>query len=447
MGNWLKIIRDPVHNIIYFEDNEVDRLLLKLVHTKEFQRLRRIKQLGPAEMVFPGANHSRFSHSLGVMHMAKVILRRMEKLGEPFDVQTKTIVLVSALLHDVGHGPFSHTFEAATKEISKLDHEDYTQTIVRDTSTEVHQVLLERDPALPYQVSGFFDKDPLEALGMAADIPPYLAYIVHSQLDGDRFDYLLRDSHHAGVDYGKFDLHWLLENMFYCDQKKVIYLGRKALSVAENYIFARYHMYKSVYFHKASRSAEVMLHLLLHRYRALIKEAQTLEEREKIVAGTPTHVLEALTKVMPLENYLALDDYTLTEFFKACQYAADPTLKLLGDGLINRRLFKCFDATDKEPRNIFKFKDYLQEAVNAKGYLLESDILMDTPKDTPYKPYEFSDENPATQIFIESSGTIKEISTISEPIQRLGKKYSFFRFYYPHSMQPEVEKNAKMILG
>lgn len=142
-GSWPKVIRDPVHELIPFEDNPCDRLLWDLINTKEFQRLRRIKQLGVCELVFPGANHSRFAHSIGVMHVARSFLARIRRVRpELLDQEDETLVLVASLIHDVGHGPFSHAFESITGD----RHEARTREIILDRSTEIHQALARYRP-------------------------------------------------------------------------------------------------------------------------------------------------------------------------------------------------------------------------------------------------------------------------------------------------------------
>ena len=160
---WPRIIRDPVHNTITFEDNPEDRLLLELINTKEFQRLRRIKQLGTCELVFPGAVHTRFAHSIGVMHTAKRFLRRVNRIRTAKLTDEQWIVTsVACLLHDVGHGPFSHTFEKITGE----DHESRTLEIILDPATEIHTVLsrFSKDLQLPELLRVFFEEteEPVE---------------------------------------------------------------------------------------------------------------------------------------------------------------------------------------------------------------------------------------------------------------------------------------------
>src|SRR5215468_9122595 len=161
---WPKVFRDPVHN---------------LINTREVQRLRRIKQMGMTELVFPGANHSRFAHSLGVFHTARLFLQQLERAsGHTYPQEQRAFLLAAALLHDVGHGPFSHAFEQVTGQ----RHEAYTHAIIHSDETEVHQRLRAFDPAMPAKLARFFDED-LDETQRAGDLPPYLARIVSGQLD------------------------------------------------------------------------------------------------------------------------------------------------------------------------------------------------------------------------------------------------------------------------
>ena len=234
---WPKVIRDPVHNMVPFEDKKWDRLLLRLINAKEFQRLRRIKQLGVSNFVFPGADHTRFAHSIGVMQTARLFLDRLTAgLGKKITAEQRTTVLAAALLHDVGHGPFSHAFEKVTGE----HHEKRTREIITDQSTEVNKALKEFGAkSLPDRIDRFFSEDVEENARDSGRIPPYLTQIVSSQLDADRFDYLLRDSLATGTDYGRFDLRWLLQNLFLDEGRSRFYLGYKATLAAEDYVYAR----------------------------------------------------------------------------------------------------------------------------------------------------------------------------------------------------------------
>ncbi len=463
-SKWPKIIRDPVHNVIAFENTDADRLLLDLINCKEFQRLRRIRQLGLSELVFPGATHTRFAHSIGVMRMARKFLRRCKLLGNGLDENQETFVLCAALLHDIGHGPFSHAFESVTKD----KHEARTLEVIKDPSTEVNQRLCKHDPEFPNQLGMFFDED-WEEPTSGLIIPTEFTEIVSSQLDADRFDYLLRDSISTGTEYGKFDVEWMLEHLHFGEvgKRKKFYLSSKAHLATESYVFARYHMYRTVYFHKTTRAAEVMLKMIFKRLKWLIDritekvapkapkgvtlpkaEMKKLVSRiEKFVPGIPPGVVRAFSGNISLGQYLELDDFALTGFFKACAGAKDKHLQELGYGLVHRRLYKGIDITGIDPSGLAKFaletNDYL------KGQKANTDFEFgeDTPADTPYKPYDPDAEKPAAQIYVEgSNGKPVEFSTISDAVATLKKKYQLVRYYFPERYNERIRAIAAPLL-
>jgi hypothetical protein len=426
---------------VTFENCDRDRILLRLINTREFQRLRRIKQLGFSETVFPGANHNRFSHSIGVLHIAKLFIERIKLLGCSLDQSVELVVLAGALLHDVGHGPFSHAFEQVTKE----NHERRTCEIVEDSSTEIHTVLASHDPQLPQKIAQFWDEESTE--GTVA-VPGYLTHIISSQLDADRFDYLLRDSYAAGVGYGNFDHRWLISHLHVDEAKSRLYLNYKSLLPVEQYIFARYHMYRTVYFHKTTRAAEVMLRLLFKRYRTLIQE-RTFESALGVVPHAPLQVVKAFLGTISLEEYLRLDDHSITEFLKSCQSASDPILRELGAGLLNRHYFKAIDASVSDQLHVSNFQMKVVELIKAKGLDPEFTFASDTPGDTPYKVYDPDSEAPNTQIYVEPAEGQKprEISALSEPVKTLTQKYSLLRFYFPAELRNDIHQIAKTYLG
>src|SRR5438045_6636795 len=175
-----KIIRDPVHDVIAFRmERPVDALLFRLLNAAEFQRLRRIRQLGMASLAYPGADHSRYSHSLGVMETARKILDQLRR-GLYIAAESETICLAAALLHDLGHGPFSHVFE----RVSGIHHERLTQRVITDPDSDVHRILFQHDKLLPERIVDFLRCRPKRT---------FYCDILSSQLDADRLDYLLRD--------------------------------------------------------------------------------------------------------------------------------------------------------------------------------------------------------------------------------------------------------------
>ncbi len=437
--NWPKVIRDPVHNIIPFEDTGCDRLLLDLINTREFQRLRRIKQLGMSELVFPGANHSRFAHCIGVMHVARRMMKRVARLGgKKIPEDQRTAVLAAALLHDVGHGPFSHAFEKVTGQ----SHEARTLEIIQCRSTEVGKRLRQHDTKLPERLAVFFDEDVDAEKRKAAEIPDYLTQVVASQLDADRFDFLLRDSYATGTDYGRFDLDWLLLQLRFDVERGRLFVGRKAMDATEAYVFARYHMYRSVYFHKTVRSAEVMVRLALARFKALL-DATSAKKKHQVVPGASTRVVEAFTGTLSLAHYLELDDVSLLDFFKVCAKASDKLLGSLARGLIERKLYKAIDVTESEKAHIGDFVSRAEGVVSKARLLKEYAFVAETAADTPYKPYDPDASRPASQIYVETArGQNVEISTRSDALVQLRKKYEFVRYYFPESIRDSIDKVA-----
>ncbi|MDY0170881.1 MAG: HD domain-containing protein [Thermoguttaceae bacterium] len=439
--NWPKVIRDPVHNIIPFQNDKCDRLLLALINTKEFQRLRRIKQLGVSNFVFPGADHTRFAHCIGVMHTAKMFLGRLEiVLGKRICEDHRTVVLAAALLHDVGHGPFSHAFEKITGD----DHEKRTRQIITDKATAVNEQLGHMAGVL----DNFFSEDVDESALDQEGFPSYLAQIVSSQLDADRFDYLLRDSYATGTGYGRFDQKWLLQNLFLQENTDRFYLGYKASLAVEQYVYSRYHMYRSVYFHKTTRAAEVMLRLLFRRLKELLDSGQDADARRRLVPGAPDTLLRAFSESISLSDYLMLDDHTIGELWKWCQYSSDATVRELGGGLLHRRLYKAIDVTGRPIDKVADFVSDARSLIADRALLPEYCLASDTPEDTPYKPYDPDSEKPAKQIYVEDvGGTINPLTANSDFVHPLTRKYTLTRYYCPESLRDDIRRLAENKLG
>ena len=451
--SWPKFIRDPVHDLVRFDDNPMDQLLLTLINTKEFQRLRRIQQLGFSHLVFPGATHTRFAHSIGVMWNAKRVLERIRRIDASLITDEHyEVVLVGALLHDLGHGPFSHAFEKVTKTL----HERRTVEILLDKDTEVHHAIAAFDKTLPVRTASLFkegidliDDEQLDSY----ECESFLSDIVSSQLDADRWDYLIRDSHACGIGYGEFDTQWLIDHLEVDTDRGRLFLTRKAHHAVEQYIFARYHMYQTVYFHKATRAAEVMLRLLFHRYKELLDESDSEVKRMGVVPDAPSPFMKALAGEHPLEVFLQLDDHSVTEFLKAASKANDKTLVYLADGLLNRRLYKCVDATDTAQDSVGRIGEFttaVHEMIGRRAELPVAKLatfVSDEPSDTPYKIYQPDVENPSSEIYVQrDTGQIEEVSRISDQINALKKKVTMLRYYFPPELKADVKSIANKFL-
>lgn len=359
-------VRDPVHDLIEFSTTDFEQLAWRTLNTLEFQRLRRIRQLGFSELVFPGATHSRFAHSVGVFHTARQLVRLISQKLK-LDTYRSEVAMCAALVHDVGHGPFSHAFEEAMAALGmKRAHEDWTAEIVRG-ETKLGLELENYDPQ--------FRKDVADLL--ASDIPKDIyATVVSSQFDADRLDYIQRDRLMTGTQQAAFDLPWILANL---EVDRIAYskdgtafaeadglvLGTKALEAAEAFVLGLFQLYFVVYFHKTTRAAERMLAALLKRVGELIAE-----KRLDVTALSESHPLIDFMRSQSLGTYLALDDFHLWTSMQVLTKASDDIVRELARGLLERELYKAVDVNGRLAQKggeaaVARFRAKLTEARSA----------------------------------------------------------------------------------
>ncbi|WP_308149957.1 HD domain-containing protein [Spiroplasma sp. AdecLV25b] len=252
-------IRDAVHKNI----NISEPVIKALVGCKEFQRLRWISQLGGAQIAFPSATHTRFGHSLGVYHILNRVLNEVTG-SEQISNEEKISIKIAGLLHDLGHGPFSHSFEKILNlnNVSKhqFTHEQYSCDIIKDSNTEINSILKQFKIDVD-TIIGIIKKNYLNH-------PKYQIQLVSSQLDCDRIDYLMRDGYFTGVDFGSIDLEWIITSMI-IDVKVGLTFSQKAISAIENYLITRFHMYSQVYYHKSGIVFDSYLQQLFSRLTTL----------------------------------------------------------------------------------------------------------------------------------------------------------------------------------
>jgi hypothetical protein len=415
----LRRYSDPVHHIIALDRSlPFDALLMALIDTPEFQRLRRIRQLGLAFVVFQGAEHSRFAHSLGVMHTMTLALDTLQRGGVRIDPQVCGLARVAALLHDIGHGPFSHVIE----KVLHQRHEDWTKRIISDPATAVHCQLAQVDPSLPAT---------LVALLEGNFHPRFVAQLVSSQLDCDRFDYLLRDSLMTGVSYGRYDLPWILHALTVDTTTEGLIVRARGVLAVEEYLFARYHMFRRVYFHHALRAAENMLVAMFRRAVALTREGRLAFR----LPGTAVDKLLTGAALTTAE-YLSLDDADVLFHIKQWQHDPDPILSDLAGRFLERRLFKSLDVSTLSSEAIAEVRTALESALITCGqppefYLLEDDAG-DIPYFGPYLP-----DAPERYIIVEDHRTHprqREISEVSATVQGL-RPYRLRRLCFPEHLR------------
>ena len=419
-----KIIRDPVHDVIAFRtDRPAEALLFRLLNAAEFQRLRRIRQLGLASLAYPGADHSRYSHSLGVMETARKVLKR---LGEFFtiDAEQQELCLVAALLHDVGHGPFSHVFE----RVAGVSHEETGRRVIVDPDGELHRLLVAYDAQLPRRLVDMIECRPRRT---------FYNDVLASQLDADRFDYLLRDNLMTGSQYGAFDLGWLLQALTIDPATDRLAVTHKGVSAVENYLQSRYHMYRNVYFHKVVRSAEGMLRLALQRARRLaVQDRLPWPPRDH-----PVHKA-LLGQQLSVSEFTDLDDVSMLHSFKLWIDGEDATLALLCRGLLFRRLFKVIDLSHLEDGAAREAFQLAKQVVEREGGDADYDLFFDEPADTPY-----TQDGPSGGAFCPSDGILmrdaqgrtQSFSSTSPLVVALNRQLMFRRLHLVESMRGVVE--------
>ena len=422
-------VRDPVYGLVVFGggsdpyQRETDCIAWRLINTREFQRLRRIRQLGFSDLVYPGATHSRFSHSIGVYHMARRLIGVITRcVGEEArNHERERVALLAALLHDTGHGPFSHVFEAVTKAIDQTKrHEQWSADIVQDDQTNIHCVLRDEDASLPERVSRLFkEEEPLDIYST----------VVSSQFDADRLDYIQRDRLMVGVGFGHFDQDWLLDclevgtvtiDRTELDVAPCFYLGPKGVSVAEEYIEARYRLYRMVYMHKTTRAAEKMLEELLKAVATHMSDSD-LADREPLLR---------YFNEKSLHNYLELDDSTIWAALSAYSEQDNDQIATLAKRLRRRCLYKCVEVYDDQNTSRFL---RIKRGLNCDQEWAGK-VYIDEPTITPYKWYDFEDRTALNKVLVKKSYTDIEpndIANESKIVKVLRDTEHIQRLYVP----------------
>ncbi len=390
--------RDPVHDFITLSDP----LFLDLIDTPEVQRLRRIRQLGASYGTYHGAEHSRFGHSLGVLWVMIKILERFRVIGVELDEEVATIAKAAALLHDVGHGPFSHALEGLLTP--GVDHEDWTLRVLLEPGP-VHDRLKKYSSTLPELVArvveGRFDQ------------PRWVTDLVSSQMDVDRMDYLIRDSVYTGVTYGHFDLPRLI-NTLQVDEEGRVVCSTKGVSAVEEYLLARYFMYWQVYLHKTTRSHELTLSGMWRRALHLWRDGKLSE------ADVPPSLVPILRGSPTLGEYLALDDSDIIVAAKSWLNSRDEILADLAGRVIHRRLLK---SVFKAPHSTIP-KDRLplvRELVRSRGWDPEYYLLVDDVSGVAYDLYDPDalSEHKQPILALDEAGNPQEITRLSTTMRAL----------------------------
>lgn len=337
-------IRDPLHNLIEFDTaaSELEDVLWRVVQTRPFQRLRRVKQLGFSDLVYPGATHSRLAHSLGVFHTARRLMQVIRRHVPRPEDSKMTRALTAALVHDVGHGPFSHAFEKVGKRLglAMADHERVGDRLIRDS--EIGSELRKLGSGLPDDVANIISGDGQSTIYSA---------VVSSQFDADRLDYMRRDRLMTGTQHGAIDFEWLMANLEVAEvsygvddtslgRAETFVLGPKAILAAEAFVLGLFQLYPTVYFHKATRGAEMLFTELLAKVIPLVHDGDT----HKTGLPEPHPLVRFAQCPDDLECALELDDTVVWGALSLMAEATDRSVAELAWRLRDRKLYKCVDV-------------------------------------------------------------------------------------------------------
>ena len=408
-------IKDPVHGYVYITEVEKE-----IIDSFPVQRLHRLRQLAGAEYVYPGANHTRFEHSVGVLHLAGLLVEN-PNLSEHLSEDEAQMIRVAALLHDMGHGPFSHVFEHVLIKFLNKTHEDMTTWVIQ--KSELGEIInrLGYDP----DVVGKLAVGSLHKPGKA-----FMDQIIRSAVDVDKLDFVVRDTYHTGAEYGYVDIFRLIHMLDILDENLAVDLG--ALSALESFILARMESFKSIYFHRVSRAAQIMIAMAME---------QAKDELGLIDFKSP-------------EEYLALNDYTVWAMLKKCEKS-----KEIIDDLERRRLIKIaydrtFHVRDKTISGIFgneEIRNQIRDQIASKAGVEPRSVVIDVPT-LPSVPYRHSVllepmEIPVFQKTRDGKKVPRRLSDISGIFDVLKGFINILRVYTEEQYRERVGSAAAKLLG
>jgi HD superfamily phosphohydrolase len=413
--NYWGEIKDPVLGYVYITANERE-----IIDSYPVQRLRRLRQLAGAEYVYPGANHTRFEHSVGVMYLAGRVVEN-PNISQRISQDEAEMVRIAALLHDVGHGPFSHVFEhLLDKELNKT-HEDMTLWIVKNSELKdiINKVGYKAEEIGKLAV-GRLHK-PKKA---------FLDQIISSSVDVDKLDFVVRDTYHTGAEYGYIDAFRLIQTLDVLGEDLAVDLG--SLSALESFVIARIESFKSIYFHRVGRAAQIML-------------ATAIEKANEELG---------LANFKTPEEYLAMDDYTVWTMLKNCEKSSG-----IIKNLERRKLLKCayektFYEKDTMVSNIFNREAYrkqLQADIAKEAQVETEAVIIDVPT-VPSVPYHHSVlmepmEIPVFYKTREGDRIPRRLSEISKIFDVLKGFINILRVYTEEKNREKVNNATSKILG
>lgn len=400
-----KIINDPIYGFIQIPND----LVFALIEHPYYQRLRRIKQLGMTYLVYPGSNHTRFHHALGAMHLASEALEALRFKGQEITDDEANGVLIAVLLHDIGHGPFSHALESSI--VSGIHHEELSALFMQRLNEEFKG-------QLSTAIAIFNDRYPKK----------FLHQLVSSQLDMDRLDYLSRDSFFTGVSEGVISYDRIIKMLDVVDDTLVV--EAKGIYSIEKFIIARRLMYWQVYLHKTVLAAEAVLVNILKRAKELTLQGVDVfaSTALKTFLSKEVTLADFKNNTEYLELFSRLDDYDIMASLKEWCFHSDMILSTLSKNLVNRSLFKIEIQNSAFSKSyIDEIKSRTKKLFNLANREVNYFVISDSIKNSAYSPQ-------SEQINIKyKDGTVKDIVTASDQynILTLAKTVQKYYLIYP----------------
>jgi uncharacterized protein len=386
--NKLKIFNDPIYGFI----NIPSTLIFDLIEHPYFQRLRRITQMGLSYLVYPGAHHTRFHHALGAMHLMQKAVKTLQSKGVTISEAEEEALYIAILLHDIGHGPFSHTLEESIVE--GVHHEQLSLYFIE----ELNQVF---DGKLSLAIEIFTQKYPRK----------FLYQLISSQLDMDRLDYLKRDSFYSGVAEGNINSDRLIQMLHVVDDQLVI--DEKAIYSIEKFLMARRLMYWQAYLHKTSLCSELMLTKVLKRAKKLIQSGQDFPISVALLYFMKNSVLEEEFKVETLNQFALLDDIDIWNAMKIWSTCDDFVLKFLSNALLNRNILKIeWKKSSKEEIEEIKQKTaaFFNISIEETKYLVLHGNVKNNAYNKTAEPIWILKEDKTIEDFIDQSEQLQSKS-------------------------------------